>query len=178
LESIVVENIRVCYLCQSNKTYKKCWYKYNSGYICLNCYQQNRYRINPVLKILQSKIYQQNNREKQNSYVRKSYLKNRDIRNERLSGNHNIHRKRYRILLLELLGNKCIRCGFSDSRALQFDHINDDGYLDRKLLKNAQGILLYYYKHQEEAKNKLQIMCANCNWIKRFEINKHNQYNR
>lgn len=91
---------------------------------------------------------------------------------------NNTRRQKYRRELLKLLGNKCIKCGFSDSRALQFDHINDDGHADRKLLKSADGILCYYYKNPEIAKQKLQILCANCNWIKRFEINKHNQHNR
>src|SRR3990170_8952832 len=33
----------------------------------------------------------------------------------------------YRKKLIELLGGKCIRCGFSDIRALQIDHITGHG---------------------------------------------------
>ena len=34
--------------------------------------------------------------------------------------------------LFEILGGKkCVVCGFTDERALTFDHIYDDGYLDR-----------------------------------------------
>lgn len=32
---------------------------------------------------------------------------------------------------LSKLGNQCIACGFTDKRALQIDHINSDGKIDR-----------------------------------------------
>jgi hypothetical protein len=28
-------------------------------------------------------------------------------------------------------------------------------------------------KHQDEAKRKYQVLCCNCNWIKRFENGEH-----
>ena len=129
------------------------------------------------------KQYYQNNKERINKNSGEYYRKNKErIREYRIEYNirtrDNTRRKRIRLYLLQLLGNKCIKCGFSDSRALQFDHINDDGYADRKLLKSADGILCYYYKNPEIAKKKIQILCANCNWIKRFEMKKHNQYNK
>ena len=124
------------------------------------------YQKNKEKKILYSKTYQEINREKQNRYAKIW----RD--------NNPNPRAKLRIMLLQLLGNRCCKCGFEDVRALQFDHIKDDGYLDKQRLKHANSIIAYYYKNPEIAKQKLQILCANCNWIKRFEINKHNQYNR
>ena len=77
-----------------------------------------------------------------------------------------------RIKLINALGGKCVRCGNSDYRCLQLDHINGHGNKERKL-GNSASILRYYNKHQNEIKSKFQLLCANCNWIKRYENNEH-----
>lgn len=74
----------------------------------------------------------------------------------------------YRMQLFDLLGNKCIICGFSDIRALEFDHIDHTGYLDRKIHHGSEWGR-YYALYPEEAKQKLQILCCNCNRIKKIE---------
>lgn len=79
---------------------------------------------------------------------------------------HDMHRNN----LFQILGDKC-SCGFDDKRALQFDHINENGLKDLKRFGNKNAMLYYYSKHPEEAREKLQILCANCNWIKRAEKN-------
>lgn len=70
---------------------------------------------------------------------------------------------------LDLLGGKCVRCYFSDKRALQFDHINGDGYLTNKSRNAAH--YKHIFKSVTNKENRFQILCANCNWIKRFENN-------
>ena len=75
--------------------------------------------------------------------------------------------------LLDILGRKCIECGFSDLRALQIDHINGRGLEDARLFGGAPGMYIYYLMRPELAKQRLQILCANCNWIKRFEKREH-----
>lgn len=75
-------------------------------------------------------------------------------------------RKKY----LEMLGSKCVRCGYSeDWRALQVDHIKSEGVIDRKRFRGGRGGMYYYLKHPYEAKQNLQVLCANCNAIKRHE---------
>ena len=75
--------------------------------------------------------------------------------------------------VIEFLGGKCIQCGFSDKRALQIDHINGGGSKERK----EKGFNAEFHKHVLKSlmngENKYQLLCANCNWIKRFE-NKEN----
>lgn len=74
-----------------------------------------------------------------------------------------------RIEVVELLGGKCMRCDFSDIRALQIDHVNGSGIKDRKSITK-----MYYPVVIESVSNKegkYQLLCANCNWIKRFENN-------
>lgn len=71
---------------------------------------------------------------------------------------------------LKYLGAKCVRCGFSDWRALEMDHKASDGVVDRHIrFKNQTSMYYYYLKHPEEAKQRLQLLCANCNAIKKFE---------
>lgn len=72
----------------------------------------------------------------------------------------------------ELLGKSCVRCGFSDIRALQIDHINGGGSKERKRTYGRM-IYLYILAHPDESINELQILCANCNWIKRHENNEN-----
>ena len=73
-----------------------------------------------------------------------------------------------RAKLVILLGGRCVICGFSDERALQIDHKNGGGYKERK--HHGNWVLYnFYLKHPEKAEEQLQILCANCNWIKRHE---------
>lgn len=91
------------------------------------------------------------NADRAGGYVRRAYYESRDA-------------------LLQLLGNKCVRCGFEDRRALQFDHINGGGAKERGGRNGGYGAkkLREWFK-DPEIKTKLQILCANCNWIKRSE---------
>jgi len=67
---------------------------------------------------------------------------------------------------IEYFGGKCAICGFKDWRALQFDHKYGDGTNDRRLVRqNALG----YYDYIRKNSNKFDLLCANCNCIKRFE---------
>ncbi|MFA5365960.1 MAG: hypothetical protein WC325_12325, partial [Candidatus Bathyarchaeia archaeon] len=64
-----------------------------------------------------------------------------------------------------ILGNKCTICGFDDPRALQIDHINGNGHTEsRKIGLRAIRLKII----QGDTKN-YQLLCANCNWIKRSE---------
>lgn len=72
--------------------------------------------------------------------------------------------RRVRKEALEILGSKCCKCGFSDIRALQIDHINGGGNRERKEKGDYamyKGVILNPEKYQ--------LLCANCNWIKRHE---------
>jgi len=83
---------------------------------------------------------------------------------------HKELRIRYRAALFEILGGvKCVKCGFGDSRALHFDHIYGGGRKQVKDSKSNMRMYLYYIKNPEIAIKTLQILCANCNWIKRIE---------
>lgn len=64
------------------------------------------------------------------------------------------------------LGDCCKHCGFSDTRALQIDHVNSAGSIERKALN---GIPYLNKVLKFISSGKYQLLCANCNWIKRAE---------
>ena len=120
--------------------------------MCLFCYEKQR-DSTTISKRNSQRKYRENNKEKVREKQREEKQK-----------------KKLEIHLL--LGSICIKCGFSDSRALQIDHINGGGYTERKLYptnpKKYYSDILKSIKNNE---NKYQLLCANCNWIKRFENN-------
>jgi hypothetical protein len=79
--------------------------------------------------------------------------------------------QRVRKGIIAMLGGKCVRCGFSDYRALQIDHVNSDGALERAKFGGSATIRFYLRVADSFTKgeNRYQLLCCNCNWIKRSE---------
>jgi hypothetical protein len=73
--------------------------------------------------------------------------------------------------IIRVLGGKCIRCGFSDWRALQVDHV--DGFPGENRVSASRRLLFYIQKSLREHRNEFQLLCANCNWIKKYENNEN-----
>ncbi len=73
------------------------------------------------------------------------------------------------------LGQVCRHCGFADKRALQIDHVNGGGNKEHKEISNAYSFLK---KVATDATGSYQLLCANCNWIKRAEQREHNRENK
>lgn len=70
--------------------------------------------------------------------------------------------------VIAALGSVCNRCGFSDLRALQIDHVNGGGWsYQQRGTHGRNGNSIY----PKILKNLIhfQLLCANCNWIKREE---------
>lgn len=74
------------------------------------------------------------------------------------------HKKRAEVL--DALGTECVRCGYSDDiRALCVDHVKGDGYKDR----GKTGVAKWCHVLKNLDTSSYQILCANCNTIKREE---------
>ena len=86
---------------------------------------------------------------------------------------HLLQERKKRIFML--LGNKCAHCGFNDPRALQIDHINGGG---RKELQSIPRQTYYSLDYHKANKKKYQLLCANCNQIKRMECSEHSHSKR
>lgn len=64
--------------------------------------------------------------------------------------------------VVELLGRVCNNCGFSDDSVLQIDHVH--GKSGRK---EPSGARMYAKILRDNATQSYQLLCPNCNWIKR-----------
>ena len=98
---------------------------------------------------------------------REYYIQYNRIHKERKKFITRKYNYKIRLRVLALLGNKCIQCGFSDWRALQVDHINGRGSKENKISKGMLNNRLF--KEISTGITKYQLLCANCNWIKRYE---------
>lgn len=86
---------------------------------------------------------------------------------------HKKWRNKIRNKLLGLLGNKCMKCGITDFRVLQVDHINGNGNKERRIIASCHEYHLYIINKVLKGSKDYQLLCANCNWIKRYERNEN-----
>ena len=69
-------------------------------------------------------------------------------------------------------GESCVACNFSDIRALQIDHINNNGAEERRALggQKFSGWNFYRWLKQQGWPSGYQTLCANCNAIKQAQV--------
>lgn len=72
-----------------------------------------------------------------------------------------------RMEIITILGSQCKQCGFTDNRALNIDHVNGGGTKERLTHGgNYYGAVL---KKIKSGNQDYQILCCNCNQIKKQE---------
>lgn len=125
-----------------------------------------KYRQRPKVKAHKIE-YERKYRQDHKEYYREYYKKWIENHKEQQKKYNRERKQNLRQKVFEKLGNKCVRCGFSDSRALQIDHVYGHGIKELKEL--GSGSLKFYNKVLADTKGNYQILCANCNWIKRCE---------
>ena len=88
------------------------------------------------------------------------------------------YRRKLRFIVLERLGGKCSNphCDFSDWRALQIDHIKGGGCKELRSKSQVKYLVMLRDMPIEKLKQNYQLLCANCNWIKRYENDEINQW--
>lgn len=105
-------------------------------------------------------------KQKCNNWSKNYHAKHKDEIHTRKQ--RKFHERRNEII--RLLGSKCSRCGFSkDVRVLQIDHINGGGTEERKKVNCYERYLILVLESIKRGEKKYQLLCANCNWIKRYE---------
>jgi hypothetical protein len=89
--------------------------------------------------------------------------------------NYLYYNQKVRGAVIAFFGAKCMRCGFSDPRAFQIDHIHGDGYKDRGKMGYtfARKLFGLIQTDPDQARANYQLLCANCNQIKRVENGEH-----
>ena len=131
-------------------------------------YQQEWYQKNKEKKLQQEKDWYYKNHEYRKKQMREYYQI--PVNRDRRKAISKTHRIRAKFTMFEILGSdKCVKCGYSDPRALQIDHIHGGGRKERKLRRSHISMLKFYITRPAYAKQRLQILCANCNQVKKFE---------
>jgi len=113
-------------------------------------------------------------------WMRKDYNKNPEkykLRNKEKYGRNakkiiisaSEYRRKLRQSLIILMGGKCVRCGESDWRCLQIDHVNGDGNKDRNQRNNYTKYFKGIIEEVKTGSKRYQLLCANCNWRKVYE---------
>lgn len=84
---------------------------------------------------------------------------------------------RHKEIAFQLLGRKCVLCGFDDVRALTFDHINGGGSAERKKTDGG-SIMRRICKDPKD----FRVLCWNCNWIayidRKIDVSKNSNCQR
>lgn len=80
-----------------------------------------------------------------------------------------IYYYRNRTKIYELLGDRCTKCGVTDRRILQIDHVAGGGNSRKIINRKGQGALKKILNEVEVGSPKYQLLCANCNIIKKHE---------
>ena len=103
--------------------------------------------------------YYQKNKERLSIYYKKRY-KGYIVRDRSL-----------RLDVLKKINPKldCKECGIDDIRVLVIDHIKNDGYKERREMNYSSFYRKILKMSAEEISEKYQILCRNCNWIRRLE---------
>lgn len=108
------------------------------------------------------------NKEYYRRYEKERYDSDSNYREERTLKHRELI-KRYRMMAISYLGGICARCGFSDIRALQIDHVAGNGADERREIGNG----VRYLKKVIKSSGDYQVLCANCNLIKRLINGEH-----
>ena len=120
--------------------------------VCINCYSKVLKDRNPQYKINQLEV------------GRARYKK---LGSKVVNVNNTPQERAYRVNAIIKLGAMCIKCGYDDIRSLHIDHVNGDGKGERKKRKSVNRSIV---KGLVDI-SRYQLLCANCNWIKRLEKN-------
>lgn len=85
------------------------------------------------------------------------------------SGQRN--RQRQKQVAVSHYGGRCVHCGETDIRVLEFDHINNDGAKHRRAMRSGELGVKTMNIHRWLAKNGfpqgvVQLLCCNCNRLK------------
>lgn len=116
---------------------------------------------------------------KQNEYMReyrkRDYVKYRERKSisdyrkkhpEKIQQINKRHLAKLRMKVFEKYGFKCVRCGYDrDLRALCIDHVHGHGNKEHREI----GMNKFLNKVLTDNEGNYQILCANCNIIKKYE---------
>lgn len=154
------------------------------------------YELHKEERKINGQVYYQNHKEQVLIRTNANYYshpeKNKEYEENR-KGERVIYkqtsRQKNKLVIYKRLSNGEVKCsnpnclvpgGCKDIRCLQIDHINGGGNAAWKRMGLADFQRYKYLINLpiEELKKNYQLLCANCNWIKKYEKGEVNQYDK
>jgi hypothetical protein len=127
------------------------------------------------MKVTKAEYYRnwyKKNKTRIRKYKREMMRKLRAKNPEHYRAQSRAAKKRLKDKVFDIYGSVCA-CGFSDIRALTLDHKNNNGAEERKKI-GERGV--YLRALRKEYRNEYQVLCMNCQFIKRVEAGRQNQF--
>jgi len=158
---------------------------FSSGRICRECQLAREVRKRQRKARNDRKYYIATPREKLRAQWRKRYEREklkpktkRNRPNRPAAQLRDLHRIKEAVLARYSCGEVavCVKCGFSDIRALSIDHVNGGGTKHRRELKGGYGRMMYVWLRRNGYPSGYQTLCMNCQFIKRFECNEQGRH--
>lgn len=151
--------LRTCKKCGEGKPLVDFPYSHKAkGYRRHECSQCHSTRL---------QAWHEDNRSVHNAQMREYYHKTKKPKTKEELANLAERQRRYnrknRLIVLEAYGNKCACCGEAEEVFLSIDHINNNGYEEKKAGKAAYGAALYSRLIRENFPDDFQLLCMNCN---------------
>jgi hypothetical protein len=115
----------------------------------------------------------QKNKQRLRESKRKAMRKYRAEKPEHYREQSRLAKKRLKDKVFETFCAVCINCGFDDKRALTLDHVLNNGAEERKAI-GERGV--YRRALESKYRNEYQVLCMNCQFIKRVEARRQNQH--
>jgi hypothetical protein len=148
---------------------------------CSNACNMTAYRTRHIKQLIERRkeAYQRKNGKE---YAKQWRHENRDKvleinrrANLKRADKIKIEKQERRLEALNYISNNnsvCKKCGYSDPRALQIDHINGGGRNESKIYGFQEKFWDYILSQPiEEVYKKYQVLCSNCNLVKADENN-------
>lgn len=110
------------------------------------------------------KQYAKEWRNKNIVYAKKRELRYREKNSEKIKKTYKTYSTKLRQIVIDHYGKKCVCCKEKEDVFLTIDHTNNDGKIFRKNEKR----LIYLWIIKNNFPKDLQILCWNCNMVKRF----------
>jgi hypothetical protein len=175
---------RICIDCGGDSTYQKRNYKgrtydvWNSaklygraGWLCGKCLERTKRQLGLVKKDPPHSMLSPERLQKLLDRNRNFLREYRKRKGDKLREQQRQYHFRLKVRLMQILDQAaCVYCGSELFQCLQFDHKNGGGTKELIGLFGGNTLTMkrYYIQHPEEAREKLNVVCANCNILKKW----------
>lgn len=141
--------------------------KFGVGVWCRDCSNKanrKRYWERHEHSLERLRVYREQNRELLAEKQRKYYREN----TEKVAAQRLAARVKAMVKLADPI--KCVRCSLDDVRILVIDHVHNDGEEERARMCTDTIYRNIIKMSVEEARERYQVLCHNCNWLKRLDV--------